>query len=118
MIAAIPTGLLLNSVATRLNPESIGGKTLSLNLVITDRNETAKIHVGNSVMIGEMGSQNANPNATITGPRQLFLGMLFLKTPVAQLQAAGLKIEGDTAAVEALQSALDPIPGTFNIAEP
>jgi alkyl sulfatase BDS1-like metallo-beta-lactamase superfamily hydrolase len=118
MIAAIPTGLLLNSVATRLDPDAIGGKSLAINFDIQDRKESAKISVGNAVMIGEMGAAHANPAATVRGPRQLFLAMLFLKTPLAQLEALGLKIEGDRAAVEMLQAALDPIPSTFNIAEP
>jgi alkyl sulfatase BDS1-like metallo-beta-lactamase superfamily hydrolase len=118
MIAAIPTGLLLNSVATRLNPAAIEGRSLAINFDIQDRKESAKISVGNAVMIGEMGAAHAGPVATVRGPRQLFLAMLFLKTPLAQLEAVGLKIEGDRAAVEALQAALDPIPGTFNIAEP
>jgi alkyl sulfatase BDS1-like metallo-beta-lactamase superfamily hydrolase len=55
---------------------------------------------------------------TVTGPRQLFLALLFLKMPAAQLQAAGLKIDGDRAAIEQLQAALDPMPGAFNIVEP
>jgi alkyl sulfatase BDS1-like metallo-beta-lactamase superfamily hydrolase len=38
--------------------------------------------------------------------------------PAAQLQAAGLKIEGDRTAIEKLQAALDPMPGAFNIVEP
>jgi alkyl sulfatase BDS1-like metallo-beta-lactamase superfamily hydrolase len=118
MIAAIPTGLLLNSVATRLNPSSISDKVLAINFAITDRNESAKISIGNAVMIPEMGSSHANPAATVRGPRQLFLAMLFLKMPLAQLEAAGLKIEGDRAAVEAMQAALDPLPAVFNIAEP
>jgi alkyl sulfatase BDS1-like metallo-beta-lactamase superfamily hydrolase len=118
MIAAIPTGLLLNSVATRLDPAAIGGKSLAINFDIQDRKESAKISVGNMVMIGEMGAAHASPAATVRGPRQLFLAMLFLKTPLTQLEALGLKIEGDRAAVEALQAALDPIPGAFNIAEP
>ena len=118
MISAIPTGLLLESVATRLDPNKVAGKTLAINFVIADRSETAKISVGNGVLISEMASAHDAPAATITGPRQLFLAMLFLKMPLPQLQAAGLKIEGDVAVVEALQAALDPIPGTFNIAEP
>ena len=65
-----------------------------------------------------MGSSHDTPAATVAGPRQLFLAMLFLKMPLAQLEAAGLKIEGDRAVVEALQAALDPIPTAFNIAEP
>ena len=118
MIAAIPTGLLLNSVATRLNPAAIGDKALAINFVITDRKESAKISVGNAVMISEMDSAHASPAVTISGPRQLFLAMLFLKMPLMQLEAAGLKIEGDRTVVEALQSALDAMPAPFNIAEP
>ena len=60
----------------------------------------------------------AQPQATVTGPRRLLLGLLFLKLPLAQLEAAGLKVEGDRAAVEALQASLDPLPGSFPIAEP
>lgn len=118
MIAAIPTGLLLNSVATRLNPAAIGDKALAINFAITDRKESVKISVGNAVMISEMDAAHASPSATISGPRQLFLAMLFLKMPLAQLEAAGLKIEGDRTAMEALQSALDPMPAPINIAEP
>ena len=118
MISAIPTGLLLDSVATRLDPEVIGDKALALNFVVSDRKEQAKITIGNAVMFSEMGVRHENPAATVTGPRQMFLAMLFLKMPLAQLESAGLKIEGDRAAIEALQTALDPMPGPFNIAEP
>jgi alkyl sulfatase BDS1-like metallo-beta-lactamase superfamily hydrolase len=89
-----------------------------LNFVFSDRAEKAKISVGNAVMISEMGEGHTTPAVTVTAPRQLFLAMLFLKMPLAQLEAAGLKIEGERAAVEALQTALDPMPGPFNISEP
>ena len=117
-ISAIPTALLLDSVATRLDPAVVGTKSLALNFVFSDRGEKAKISVGNAVMVSEMGAGHATPAATVTAPRQLFLAMLILKMPLAQLEAAGLKIEGDRAAVEALQAALDPMPGPFNIVEP
>ena len=117
-IGAIPTALLLDSVATRLDPAVIGTKSLALNFVFSDRAEKAKISVGNAVMVSEMGAGHVTPVATVTAPRQLFLAMLFLKMPLAQLEAAGLKIEGDRVALEALQAALDPMPGAFNIAEP
>lgn len=118
MISAIPTGLLLDSVATRLDPKIIGNAALTLNFVFSDRKETAKITVGNAVMISEMGKAHASPAVTVTGPRQLFLALLFLKMPAAQLQMAGLKIEGDGAILNRLQAGLDPMPGPFNIVEP
>jgi alkyl sulfatase BDS1-like metallo-beta-lactamase superfamily hydrolase len=118
MISAIPTGLLLDSVATRLDPAVIGDKSLAINLTFTDRKERAKVSVGNAVMFSEMDAAHPSPAATVTGPRQLFLALLFLKMPLAQLEGAGLKVEGDRAAVDTLQAALDPMPGPFNIAEP
>lgn len=118
MISAIPTGLLLDSVATRLDPAVIGNKSLAINFAFSDRNEKAKVSVGNAVMFSEMGAGHATPAVTVSGPRQLFLALLFLKLPLAQLEGAGLKVEGDRAAVEALQAALDPMPGPFNISEP
>lgn len=118
MISAIATPLLLDSVATRLNPEIIGNQKLAINFIIADRQEKARISIGNAVMFSEMDAAHAAPDATVTGPRQLYLAMLFLKMPLAQLEMAGLKIEGDRAAVEALQTALDPMPSAFNIAEP
>jgi alkyl sulfatase BDS1-like metallo-beta-lactamase superfamily hydrolase len=118
MIAAIPTGLLLNSVSTRLNPAIIGTQALAINFVITDRKEQAKISIANAVMFSEMDAAHTAPAATVSGPRQLFLAMLLMKAPLAQLEAGGLKIEGDRTAVEALQSALDSVAPPFNIAEP
>lgn len=118
MISAIPTGLLLDSVATRLDPEKIADSELAINFIFSDRGEKAKVSVGNAVMFSEMGTGHPVPAATVTGPRQLFLALLFLKLPLAQLEGAGLKVEGNRAAVETLQSALDPMPGPFNIAEP
>jgi alkyl sulfatase BDS1-like metallo-beta-lactamase superfamily hydrolase len=117
MIAAVPTQELLDSAATRFDPIKLGGRTLALNLVIPDRNETAGIEVNRTTMIGRMRPAG-QPNATITAPRRMLLGMLFMKVPLAQLEAAGLKVEGDRTAVEAWLGAIDPPPGAFNIVEP
>ena len=118
MIAAVPTQLLMDSMATRYDPARNPRAGQSINLVITDRKETVGIDAGKTVLIARVGQPSAKPVATVTAPRQLMLALLFLKMPAAQLQAMGLKIEGDATAVSALQAALDPIPGGFNIVEP
>ncbi len=117
MIAAIPTQTLLDSVATRFDPVKLGGRQLAINLVLPERKESAGIEAGSTTLIGRMVPL-AKPDATITGSRRLLLGLVFLKLPLAQLEAAGLKIEGDRSAVETLANSLDPLPGSFNIVEP
>ena len=117
MIAAVPTQLLMDSTATRFDPAKLSAP-VAVNLAITDRKESVGIEAGKTVLIARVGTPSATPSATLTGPRQLMLGLLFLKLPLAQLEMMGLKVEGDRAAVTALQAALDPVPTGFNIAEP
>jgi len=117
MIAAVPTQLLMDSMATRYDGTRMAAP-LAINLVITDRKETVGIDAGSSVLIGRVGLPADKPAATVTGPRQLILALLFLKAPLAQLQGLGLKVDGDPAAVKALQDALDPMPSGFNIVKP
>lgn len=118
MIAAVPTQLLMDSMATRYDPAKNARPDQSINLVVTDRKETVGLDAGKNVLIARVGQPAANPVATVTGPRQLILALLFMKLPLAQLQAVGLKIEGDAAAVSAIQAALDSVPSGFNIVEP
>ena len=117
MIAAVPTQLLMDSMATRFDPARLAAP-LAINLELTDRKETVGIEAGKTVLFARVGSPSASPKVTLKGPRRLILGLLFLKLPLAQLQAAGLVVEGDASAVAALQAALDPIPTGFTIAEP
>jgi alkyl sulfatase BDS1-like metallo-beta-lactamase superfamily hydrolase len=118
LIAAIPTQLLLDSAATRFDPGKLERDLLTVQLNLTDRSETAVLEANDSVLIGRMGDTAAAPDVTITGPRQLMLGLLFPKLPLAAMQGAGLKIEGDAEALQQLLDALDPMPGTFDVVTP
>jgi alkyl sulfatase BDS1-like metallo-beta-lactamase superfamily hydrolase len=118
IVAAMPTDLMLDSVATRLDPAVIGARAMTFNFDFTDRDEKAAITLGNAVMVSEMGQTHAAATATLSGPRRLFLALFFLKAPLASLEAAGLKTSGDRAAIEALQAAIETPPSGFNIAEP
>ncbi|WP_374527870.1 alkyl/aryl-sulfatase [Novosphingobium sp.] len=117
MIAAVPTSLLLDSAATRFDPAKLGGRKLAFNLIMPDRNETAGVELTGTTMIGRM-TPLGTVNATITAPRRLILGLLFLKMPLDQLEAAGLKVEGDRDALKAWLDAVDPVSSGFNIIEP
>ena len=115
---AIPTQMFLDTIATRLIPEKIGERAITINLELTDRNERARIIVSRAAMSARMGETLPQPDATITGPRQLLLGLLFARMPMAAMEQAGLKIEGDKTAVEALQAALEPSGMAFPVVTP
>jgi alkyl sulfatase BDS1-like metallo-beta-lactamase superfamily hydrolase len=117
MVAAVPSQLLFDTVATRFDPARLAAP-VKINLVITDRKETMGIEAGPSVLIARTGLPLDAPAATLTGPRRLLLGLFFMGVPLEALQAAGLKVEGDGAAVKSLLGAIDPVKGGFNIAEP
>lgn len=118
LIAAIPTGLLLDSAATRFDPVKLGRELLTVQLNLTDRGEVAVLEANDSVLIGRLHSSADAPDVTITGPRQLVLGLLFPKLPLAMMEGAGLQVEGDTEALQGLLDALDPMPGTFSVVTP
>ena len=118
MIAAVPTQLLMDSTATRYDPARMNWPKVAINIELTDRKEVIGIDAGKTVLIARLGQPVANPDVIIRGPRRLILGLLFLKVPLAQLEDAGLEVEGDPDAIAALQAALDPVPSGFTIAEP
>ena len=103
--------------AVHVDPAKLAAP-VSINIELTDRKEMIGIEAGKSVLLARVGSPSASPAVTLKGPRRLILGLLFLKLPLAQLQAAGLTVEGDASVVAALQAALDPVSGGFAIAEP
>ncbi|MEQ1497897.1 MAG: alkyl sulfatase dimerization domain-containing protein [Novosphingobium sp.] len=118
MIAAVPSQLLMDSVATRYDPARLSWPRVDLNIELTDRKEVIGIEAGKTVLVARVGQPVANPAVILRGPRRLILGLLFLKLPLAQLEAAGLEVEGDPDAVAALQAALDPVSPGFTIVEP
>ncbi|MBU2588934.1 MAG: MBL fold metallo-hydrolase [Alphaproteobacteria bacterium] len=118
LIAAIATAELLDSAATRFAPERFGARSLTVAIDLTDRKEQAMLEANGRVLIGRVGALPAAPDVTLRGPRALLLAMLFLKQPVTAMQAAGLKVEGDAAALQHLIDALDPVPQGFDIVVP
>jgi len=118
LVSAIPTQLLLDSLSTRYDPAKLGGRKLSIRFTLPERSEVATLEANGAALIGRMGPVTTPVDASIVAPRRALLGLLFLKLPLAQLEAAGIKVEGNRAALQSLLDAIDPLPGGFNIAEP
>ncbi len=118
LIAALATQELLDAAATRFAPERFAGRRVTVGIELTDRKEQAMIEAGGPVLIGRVGALPARADVTIRGPRLGLLALMFLKQPVSAVQASGVVIEGDPAALQALIDALDPMPQGFDIVTP
>jgi alkyl sulfatase BDS1-like metallo-beta-lactamase superfamily hydrolase len=119
MIAALATQELLDSAATLYAPERATrrGFTIAFNLV--DRKEQAVLEVGEQAIIGRVGALPAKADVTIRAPRRAMLALLFVKAPLAMVsRMEGVTIEGDTAGLQAVLDALDPMPRSFDIVTP
>jgi alkyl sulfatase BDS1-like metallo-beta-lactamase superfamily hydrolase len=119
IIAALATQELLDSAATRFAPERAAPRGFTIAIDIPDRKEQAMIEVTPQAMIGRSGTLPAQPDVTIRGPRRALLALLFVKLPVSTVAGMeGVTIQGDTAGLQALVDALDPLPHGFAIVEP
>lgn len=118
LVSAIPTQMLIDSLSTRYDPARLGGRRLAVRFTLPERGEIATLEANGAALIGRVGSSSEPVDVRITAPRRALLGLMFLKLPLAQIEAAGVKVEGDRAALQALLDAIDPLPGGFNIAEP
>lgn len=117
-VRSMPTGLLFDLMAVRLDPARAADKDVTLNLVFTDRDEKHHLVLRNSVLTREPGLAG-KAAATITGKRSAFLmvisGMAKMKDVVA---SGGLAVEGDPAALATILGSLEVPPTDFAIVTP
>lgn len=119
MIAALATQELLDSAATLYAPERAARRGFNIAFDLVDRKEQAVLEVGEQAIIGRVGALPAKADVTIRGPRRALLALLFVKAPLAMVsRMEGVTIEGDTAGLQAVLDALDPMPRSFDIVTP
>ena len=110
IIATIDSSELFELLAVRVDPAKAEAQDVAVRFVFPDRDENFRVTLKNSVLIQEAGIDD-DVSATVTMPRQAFIGMLFAGLSPADLEAAGtLQIEGNRLALLALLGSLDPRP--------
>jgi alkyl sulfatase BDS1-like metallo-beta-lactamase superfamily hydrolase len=120
IIRATPTAMMLDATAVRFNADRAKGKTFTINLVLTDVNETHLITVENGVMIHEEGVRDDKADATVTMKRQDMLETLLAGVPLTLKTATGaIKVSGKSGGAYAeLVGLIDPVQPNFNIVTP
>jgi alkyl sulfatase BDS1-like metallo-beta-lactamase superfamily hydrolase len=116
MIANLPSPMIFDLLAVRLDPAKAGDSELRILFVFTDRNERYLLQVRHGVLTAEAAADGVKADATLTLPRALLLQSLFTGAPLAPKVASGeAKVSGNPFALQKLVSWFDKPAGGFPI---
>jgi alkyl sulfatase BDS1-like metallo-beta-lactamase superfamily hydrolase len=118
LIGAMPLASFLDLLATRLNPDKIGERVMTMALDVTDSEAKSLVSIRNAVLVSEVDKSIAAPSVSVSGTRAQLMGLFLKKLPLEKLEAGGLKISGDRAALLALQDAIETPPANYPIVTP
>jgi alkyl sulfatase BDS1-like metallo-beta-lactamase superfamily hydrolase len=115
VLAATPADMLLDVVAVRINPEKALAGPMTLNLVLTDVNESHLITIRNGVLIHEKGITDPKAGATVRLTRfDMIVTLLAGVAPATR----SIQSEGDGALYGKLAGMIDPSDTNFNVVTP
>ena len=101
-----------------MNPGTLKSKQITLELNITDANESYLLHISNGVLIGEENTQASKPDISITGIRKQMRAFFLAKRPLQEMPNQGLQVDGDKDLLAQFQSAIEMPPTYFPIVRP
>jgi alkyl sulfatase BDS1-like metallo-beta-lactamase superfamily hydrolase len=115
-----PTGMLLDLLAVRLNPERAGEQTLALQLVFPGVKERHLLTLRNGVLLHEPApAAPGRVDATVTLERPAFYDVVLGRARLAEkLAAKEAIVSGDAGALDRLVALLDTFDGGFPIVTP
>jgi alkyl sulfatase BDS1-like metallo-beta-lactamase superfamily hydrolase len=119
LVQAMPAKMMLDNASVRFNAERAAGKSLRLNIVLSDVNEKHLVTIENAVLIHEEGMTDDKADATVTMKRQDLLETLLGGVPVSLKSATGaIKVQGKSDAYAELVGLIDPNTYNFPIVTP
>lgn len=118
-IRAMPLDMFLDFLGIRLNGERAAGKSVLLNLTLTDTKESYVVGVENSAIHYSKGKTSRSANASITMTRSNLNNVMLGSTTIQKLVMSGdAKIDGDSQKLGEFISWLDNFEFYFNIVTP
>jgi alkyl sulfatase BDS1-like metallo-beta-lactamase superfamily hydrolase len=119
LVRATPTSMMLDFAAVRLNPNRARDRTLALNVVLSDVNETHLITVENSVLIHEESVRDDRADTTVTMKRSDLVETLLAGVPVGLKTTTGaIRMDGRSDAYGELVGLIDPVASNFPVVTP
>jgi alkyl sulfatase BDS1-like metallo-beta-lactamase superfamily hydrolase len=121
VIAAMPTGLILDYLAVRLRHPDAAELTGTTLLELTDTDERHLLELSNGVLHNRRvaDDETVTADAAITTTRTRLDALLATDDPAAALRSGdGIAVEGDASALLAVFGLLDEFPFWFDIVTP
>ncbi|MBI5939589.1 MAG: MBL fold metallo-hydrolase [Caulobacterales bacterium] len=116
MVANLPTAMIFDLMAVRLDPAKARDAELRILFVFPERNERYLVQVRHGVLIAEPAEAGVKADATLTLPRALLLQSMFTGAPLAPKVMSGeAKVEGSPFALQKLVGWFDKPAGAFPI---
>jgi alkyl sulfatase BDS1-like metallo-beta-lactamase superfamily hydrolase len=118
-IEAMTNEMLIDFMGVRLNGPKAAGKTITLNWVQPDTEETYVLTVDNGVLHYRKGAANPKADATLTLPRERYNAILLGTTTLdEEIKAGHGKVTGNAAQLTEFLGLLETFNPMFNIVTP
>ena len=119
LVRSLPIDQLLAVTAMRLNGETVGGGSLSINLVLSDLDERWLVGLSHRALHYRADKQSDTADLTITTTRETLSQIIAAETTIdAAMDAGELQSAGDLGALRTIIDNLDTFLGGFPIIEP
>ncbi|HET9230782.1 MAG TPA: alkyl sulfatase dimerization domain-containing protein [Vitreimonas sp.] len=117
LVAATPTSYILDLLAVRLNPERLGTRRYTFNLVFPERNERFAVTIGNGVLVHEAGV-TLEDAPTVTAARPAFLQAMATQSMARAVLSGSVRITGNRRSLDGLDEVFDTPDPNFAIVTP
>jgi alkyl sulfatase BDS1-like metallo-beta-lactamase superfamily hydrolase len=119
VVSSVPTGMFLDFMAVRFNPEGLDDVEVKINLDFTDTKEKFVLSLDNSVLNNIPNKQVENPDASLTLTRAIFNQVAVGQTSFAkEIVKGNVKVGGSPLALMKVFANLDEFNPDFNIVTP
>ncbi|MBL8537615.1 MAG: MBL fold metallo-hydrolase [Hyphomonadaceae bacterium] len=117
LVAATPTSYILDLLAVRLNPERLGTRRFTFNLVFPERSEHFAVTIANGVLIHERDVTLADA-PTVSAPRAVFLQAMATGTMTRAVLSGQVRISGNRRSLQGMGEVFETPDPNFAIVTP
>ncbi|KAH8430786.1 alkyl/aryl-sulfatase [Aspergillus melleus] len=118
VVGQLTPEMLFDSLAVQINGPKAWDQKLAIDVVVTGTEVTYRVWLSNGALIYSTTPQSGTADVTLTGTAKQLTALAVYGPDPEALEKAGVKIDGDTGALDTLSSLIDPGDPNFNIVTP